>query len=436
MKSKQQRLTVSTLGTIYGCCGLFDLCGDADLISLTMEGSSQFMDWLGWRGVGECVIEKNFINWSAPDEATREGWLSDPCADGNKVEFGTCSFRYEDFARLRRGAPTQDITKNHLALCETQPRYRLDGSLVQDDFEFRGLLAAEEISRDLHSLTIIGNQTTGGQFDGLEQLVATGYTDFHEGHRCTSMDSILIDWSSNDVNGGAGATWTDGRGTQALAATDDLVDVLLSIFRIVKQRIRMSPPLAAQWQGRRVGDFIIMATTEMTQCILDAYTCWRVCPGGQYTETNLDSLEARTYRNELLGGLFGDGKIYLDGFEIPLLAYDWELQKGPTRSDIYFLAGSVGNINLIEGQYNNLTPVPAKVDSFMVSDGGRFLHWLVEDHTCIEQWMEFQPRILSWAPWTNARIQDVVCRQPGGRIGPDPLESSWFPEGSFEVATC
>jgi hypothetical protein len=435
VKQRSGDLSVSSLATIYGCCGLFDLCGDEDLISLTMQGSSLFMDWLGWEAETNCIIEKDFINWSAPDEGSRQGWVSDPCADGNKVEFGTCAFRYEDFGRLRRGTPVQDITKDHLKLCERQPRYRLDGSPINSDMEFRALLAAEEVSRDLHSLSIIGNNTTAGQFHGLENLVRTGYTDY-TGKRCSSMDSILVDWNSQTLSGGAGTTWTDGRGTRALGAAYNLIDVLHDVFRVVKQRVKMSPPLAAQWQNRRVGDFIILATDEMVECILDAYTCWRVCPGEQFEENNLDSLEARSFRDNLLGGMFGDGRIFLNGFEIPLLAYDWELQKGPTTSDIYLLTGSIGNVKTLMGQHNDFGAVPAKSDKFLASDGGRFLHWEEDDHTCIEQWLELQPRIISWAPWTNVRIQNVVCRQPGGHISPDPLDTSFFPETSFVVATC
>lgn len=427
-------LTVSSLATIYGCCGLFDLCGQDDLISLSMQGTSQFLDWIGWRGTDECIIEKDFISWSAPDETSRQGWVSDPCADGNKVEFGTCSFRYEDFGRLRRGTPVTDVTKDHVRLCDRQPRYRLDGTLVNSDMEFRALLASEEISKDLHSLAIIGNNTTAGQFDGLENIVATGYTDY-TGKRCHIMDSIVVDWNGNTLNGGAGATLTDGRGTRDVSAWN-FIDVLQDVHRIIKQRIRMSPPLAAQWQNRKVGDMIILATDEMVECILDAYTCWRVCPGEAYNESNLNSLEARTFRDNLMGGLFGDGRIFLNGMEIPLLAYDFELQKGPTRSDVYFLTGSVGNVKLIEGEYNNLTPVPAKSTKFMTSDGGRFLHWEESDHTCVEQWVEIQPRIIAWAPWAQVRFQDVVCRQPGGHIGGDPLDSSFFPESSFVVASC
>ena len=433
-----QRLAVSDLATIYGCCGLFDLCGDDDLISLSMQGADKFMDWLGWEGTDVCIIEKNFISWVQPSEAgARTGWVGDPCGDPNSIEFGTCAFRIEDFGRLRRAAPVQDITKNHLRLCDRQPRYRLDGTRINNDYEFRALLVAEVVTQDLKVLSVVGNNATPGQFDGLEQLVATGYTDFR-GRRCSLMDSIVINWNSNDMNGGAGITWTDGRGSRAVGAAYSFIDVLLSAYRRVRQRIGWSGALAAQ--RLMVGDMILLATTPMVECILDAYTCWRVCPGVQYNEANLNSLEAREFRNSLLGGMFGDGRIYLDGFEVPLLAYDWGLQKGPTRSDVYLLTGNLGNIKLLMGQHNDMSNVGADIpelaDIYGSSDGGRFLHWQNTDQTCVEQVMEFQPRIIAWAPWSNVRFQNVVCGTPGGFVSPDPFETSFFPEVSFLPAVC
>ncbi len=433
-----QRLTVSSLGTIYGCCGLFDLCGDDDLISLTMQGSDPFLDWIGWEPTDVCVIEKNFISWVRPSEfeSGRVGWLADPCAPANSVEFGTCAFRIEDFARLRRAAPTQDITKNHLRLCERQPRYRLDGTQVNDDREFRALLAMEAITQDLKTMIITGNAATPGQFSGLENLIKTGYTDF-TGKRCALMDSIVINWNSNTLAGGAGITWTDGRGARNVSATANFIDVLLSALRVVMQRIKMSPTLAAQ--TLQVGDIVLLTTSQMAECILDYYTCWKVCPGTQYNETSLNTLEAREFRDSLMGGMFNGGKIFLDGFEIPLIRYDWGLQKGPTRSDVYLLTGGVGNIDTVMGQHNNMNLVrdtPEMLDYFGASDGGRFLHYTNFDETCVQQNVEFQPRLLAWAPWASVRFQLVRCENPGGVLSPDPLETSFFPETSFIPAVC
>ncbi len=242
------------------------------------------------------------------------------------------------------------------------------------------------------------------------------------------MDSIIVDWNGNTLAGGAGITWNGA----AIAATWDFIDVLLAVFRRIRQRISWAPALAAQ--GLRVGDIVLMMPTFMTRCLLDSFTCWSVCANAV-----IDTYEARQFRQQLNGGMFGDGRIYLDGFEIPLLAYDWGTINGPTTADIYLLTGRVGNIRTLNGQFNDMRSVPGSYPGgveYAYTDGGRILTWTNRDHTCVQQIVEMQPRILAWAPWAQARFQDVVCAQPGGPLSPDPLETSFFPETSFSVAAC
>ena len=59
---RQHRLTLDTSATIGGCCGLFDLCSDVDVLSLSMA-AEPFIDWLGWEKSNVCEIRKNFITW-------------------------------------------------------------------------------------------------------------------------------------------------------------------------------------------------------------------------------------------------------------------------------------------------------------------------------------------------------------------------------------
>ena len=220
-----ERLTLGTEASIYGCCGVFDLCGDNDLISLSLAGVSPLLDYIGWESTDVCILERNFIDRYLPGEESREGWVSDACADPNSVDWSTVAFRIEDFARLRRSSPTRDVTKNSMRLCEAQPRYRLDGSTISDDREYNAVMVAEAMAQDLNIMVVNGNSGTAGQFDGLEQLVKTGYTDF-KGRRATTMDSTVVDWNGNSLAGGAGATWTDERGTRAVAATASFTDML------------------------------------------------------------------------------------------------------------------------------------------------------------------------------------------------------------------
>lgn len=420
------RLSESTLATLYNCCGLFDICSDADLMSLTLEGASDFLDWLGWEASDVCKITRNFIDWVRPATYQRSrtsGVMADPCGDPNGVEFGTCTFTLEDFGRLRRKSPTRDITKTGVRYCDMQPRYRLDGSRIDTDREFGMLLATEVILQDLKGLVMDGNATSAGQFDGLKRLIKTGYT-------CSTMDSVIVDWNDNTVAGGNGITWNGA----AVANTFNLIDVLTAIYRRMMQRKAWSPTFASR--RLMVGDMVLVVPSSFVPCILDHYTCWSVCDGSEYNEANLNTFEARRFRESLLGGLFGAGRIFLEGFEIPILPYDWGTISGPTRFDAWLLTGSIGGQRLIQGQFNDMR-VPARVRADRYStDGGRLLSWFNDDQTCEEWTVEMQPRILLPAPWMQARIQDIRCRTVAGALSADPWESSFFPETSFNPAAC
>jgi hypothetical protein len=435
-------LTTSTVADIYGCCGVFDLCGDADLISLSLAAPDGFLDWVGWETTDLCVIERNFIDRVIPSEETRQGWVSDACATPNTVNWATCAFRIEDFGRLRRGAPVQDVTKNHLRLCESQVRYRRDGTPIQDDLEYRAVITAEVMLQDLKLMLIEGNTTTAGQFDGLEQLVRVGYTDF-KGRRCSLMDSIVVNWNFNTLAGGAGMTWTDGRGTRNISASATFTDVLRSIMRIVKTRIKNSGLGAMNLQ---FGDIAIICTSEMAEAILDQYTCWSVCEGGQFNEANINTLEARSFRENLMGGVVNangnniqvEGIVTIHGMQIPVLSYDWGLQSG-SYSDVYVLTGSVGGRKTLTGQWNDMRQVPVRYENankYFSTDGGRALGWFENDQACVQQIQEMQPRLVSWAPWTNVRISNVNAETPGGHMTFDPLNTSFFPGTSFSIAVC
>lgn len=427
-------LTIGDDATFYGCCGLFDLCSDRDLLSLHFAGAEPFLDWLGWTATNLCIIHKEFISWIRPEYSggvATDGYQADPCGDASGSDWGKCDFRLTDFARLRRKGPVRDITKTDVRYCEAQPRYRLDGSLVDDDREYDMVVAGEVLMQDLRRMIITGNAATEGQFDGLQQLITTGYTNV-DGSACSMMDSIVVDMNGNGMAGGAGMTWNGN----AIAATFNFIDILLHAYRRIKSRIKWSPTLGRQ--RLQVGDIIFVAPETLNQCLLDTYTCWRVCDGSSNNVTTLDSYEARTFRTQLNGGMFGDGRIWLDGFEIPLMNYDWELINSPSQFDAYLLTGQVGSVNVLEGQYNDMRTVPSayqELQNTFYTDAGRILGWVNRDQTCVQRHIEMQPRILCWAPWAQIRFQDVQCQAVTDPLSPDPT-TSYFPETSFNVPSC
>ncbi len=423
-------LTLTTSpAPIYGCAGLFDPMGNLDLMSLSFQGAAPFLDWIGWTPTNVCTEIRGFINWVRParSQGGRSlGYVSDPCAPGNSVEYGIGEFMVDGFARLRRPAPTRDVTRSKNLLYGRQPRYRVDGSPVTDEREFNQLLSTEVIMQDTLRMIISGDGSVSGQFSGLEQLVTNGYTDY-KGRRLASMDSVVIDWNGSDIGAGSGVTWNG----QAVSGTPSLYTILRHVLRTFKYRIQFAPMLAAQ--RLRVGDIALVMPSFMISEFLDQVTCFEVCNGA----SSIDTLEARQYRNSLNGGQFGWGQFMIDGLEVPIIAHDYETIKnaGGTLGDVYLLTGSVGNIKTLYGEYNEMTSVPADYPeaNYYVTDGGKFLNWITTDETCVQQSTEFQPRLVSWAPFLNARFQNVRASVPGGAMSPDP-DSSFFWESSFTIA--
>lgn len=435
MEPRVRQLSIeSSPAAPYGCCGLFDLCTDEDILSLTLQKADPFLDWLGWTPSTVCEIRRAFITWQGPEGiaagSPTVGYLADPCAEPESYEYGGCDWYIEDFGRLRRRGPVREANKPQI-LCENEPRWRLDGRRVTSEMEWDLLFTAEALLQDIRRYTLTGNVATPGLYDGLQQLVAYGYTST-SGRRCERMDSMVVDWNGNDMNGNGpgGITWNGN----AVNGTPNLVDMLLDVFRRIRQLIMWTPRLN---RPLRVGDIILVMPTFLTRCLLDAYTCWSVCDGRQYNEVNMNTHEARRFRAGLMGSTFGYGSIVLDGFEIPLLGWDWDgMINGPTTGDIYMLTGQIGGVKTLYYEYLDQRSAESLNGKLNPIESGRFLQWVESDETCYSTRLEIKPRLISWAPWSNARFQDVVCQVPTGPMSPDPTQTSYFPESSFSVAEC
>jgi hypothetical protein len=421
MRNVQQRHTIALDPDAFGGMytdGLFDICGEDDLISLSKAGTEPFLDWIGWTPSDVHTITQDFIAWVAPSEgAPRTGWVSDPCAARNSVQYGLCAYQIEGFGRIGRSTPPLDVTVNGLRLCERQTRKRLDGTIIRDEEEFRALLAVEVMMQDMSELAITGDNATAGQFSGFDTLVNTGYTDY-KNRRCEAMDSIVIDWAANGCNNTNGdAVWNDGAGATPIPANMHIMLVLRQILAHIKFRIKHS-----SLNGRlTVGDMVIVGSSWSIECLIDCAVCWRMCGSNNCDQLVVYSEEGQKIRQTLLGGLFGDGQLVVDGMIIPLVKYDWG-----TGDNLYVLTKRVGPNELFYGQFNNMNLVPPKFPNFTVSDGGRFLHWDESDNTCVISSVEFQPRIVMPGPWAQAKIENFACDLPGSLPNPDPLNANFY----------
>jgi hypothetical protein len=435
------RLAISSPeeATPFGCCNFFDDCTDG-IFSLYYRGQLGLLDWMGFNPTDVCYRRVDFINYVRPAQENRAdtvGYISNPCADPNGIEFGGCHLDVEDFGLYGREGPTRKLLKPS-RWCKNSPRKFLDGSPITSEFDWDSMFTMDQILNDVRVAVVTGNTATPGQFDGLQRWVRTGYD-------CTALNSYVVNWNNNPMSGGAGITLNGG----AAPAGFNLVDWLQDIHRNVKERTSWSPLLSNQ--ARRVGDTIIVLPGFMARCLLDFFTCWSTCPSLIDTATDATRLvkevpERNDFRIQLNGGMFGHGRIFLDGDEIPLLIYDWGMINGPTRGDLYYLTGAIGSQRVWEGEHlsaevamrelmgaNGVTGADL---GYFSRDNGRVLGLVEVDNLCriLKLWMA--PRLWCMAPWAQARFQNISCHTPTGPLSPNPADTSFYPETSFTPATC
>mgnify|MGYP000632327880 CR=1 FL=1 len=428
-----RRMTLSNTASPFGCCNFFDQCADSIMSLYYRPGTLGLLDWLGWNVTTDCYRVVDFISYLRPApllSGYSPGYIANPCSDPYGIEFGSCSLSVDDFGRFGRSGPTRDLWKPQ-RYCKTNPRKFYDGSPVEDERTWDLFFTMDQVLNDIRIALITGNDSVGGQFNGLQRWVRTGYT-------CSALDSYVLDWNGNNLDGtGGGAITLNGN---PVASGFTLVDWLLDLTRNIRQRIAWSPLLNNQQM--KTGDVIILLPSFAARGLLDEFACWSVCPGAQYEEVQKNLADIREFRQSLNGGLFGDGQISLDGYTIPLLAYDWGLINGPTTCDMYVLTGAVGNQRIWEGEFLDANQVLASLGdladnlAYMPMDGGRFLMALSVENLCsaVKIWM--RNRLWCLAPWAQVRIQDVVVRTPSGPLSPDPLETSFYPQTSFTPAEC
>jgi len=426
---KEASLTLSTQASFAGCCGLFTPTGQNDVLSLVMK-DEPFLEWLGWVPNNDCDQFLKLVTYISGSGAA-SGSVSTPyaaaCDDANGAEFGTCEILLPDKGRLKRKSPVRDLTNNNVRHWASNPVYTLDGSQITDEIAWSTSLAGIALSDDIKRAVFNSNPAQENQFNGLESVVAMGYRNVRDHSLCSSMDSIVLDWGSQDMAYKVNDRWT-------------VIDYIIDIVRRIKQR--------ANWSRRggiAVGDMAIVTTTTLATALLDHFTCWSVCTGGQYSEVNLQSYEARMFRSQLNGGLYGMGAITVDQVPVPILAYDWldftHTPGGATVSDLYILTRQIGGTRTLTGQYIDMSDPAQAFQSasgyphYQAIDNGRFLSYWKTENECVENTVVFRPNIWCPAPWAQCRIQNVAGTRPLGPLSPDPA-SAYFPEQYLGVAYC
>lgn len=409
-------LVASPGETIYGT-GLFSLCGDNDVVSALIRDEA-FLRWLPWLPNQERNRFIKILSWEGPEGSSWDvmvptgGYLSADCTPPNSVEWGKCEIVLSKGLYGRCG---QDIAAINIdyKYCDKEPIYRIDGTVINNDAEWQLSLAANVLRDDISRHLITGNNAVAGQFDGLENLVKTGYVDARTGTPCTHVDSIVVDWNNASISG--------------------IADTIAEIVNRIKLRARSAG-------GVRVSqDMVIMLPAFLRDCLVNEFACEGPCATSGSATVMVIQGDARSNRDRyLVGGQFGDGWIPVNGEPISFLVNDWiPFQScvgggaGSFSSDIYILTRQLGNRVVLRGEYQSFEAAAAELarnfgsNLFRVTDGGRFLVYSKSDETCFNTCLLTRPGLYLSAPWVQARITDVCCTVNLDPIGPD-VQTQYF----------
>lgn len=436
VRVKESSLTPFS-NTLYGCTGLFGICGPDEIIGLTMA-DDPLVDWLGF--FPDDVCEKFIKGWTYTDiQGTAAGSpigtvYGEQCDDPPIAEKGVCEFFIGDFGTLRACGETVKVADIGLRKCDKQPTYTIPlegiGPIrLDNDLDLETLAAAQVVKHELSREIITGDKSVTGQFEGLTNLVKTGYVNVQTQQRCTAMDSLVVDWNDDYMTG-----VVNGHGS--------IITKVRDMWRRIRYRIQQTKMgMPAE------GDVVLVMPSWMAWELLDEWAFWSFREANSINNQVVyrDAYELRDIRDKYNGGLYGGGYISVDGFNIHIIEHDWQTisQTAPKFiADIYLLVRRIGGRRVLQGQY-----IPLDVGADAVAQyagvqyfqteamqGGRALRWFKYDNACVMPCYLLRPRLYLEAPWAQGVIQDVAVDPQFDPMSLDP-RSSYFIEGNIQAAT-
>lgn len=419
---------------------LLDPCYDNDIVSLSAAGAYHpIFDVLGWEFSNAEEIKQAFLTYVGPDGTAAgtpsSGILTGDACNPNfgSYEVGGTDLVIRGWNRVGRKGYKRDLTSIGMKLCENQPQVRIDGTPITDDFEWDLLNSGRVIIQDMHRYLIIGDGALANQADGLQKSVTYGYVDSW-GQQSTSLDSIVVNWNKQPLNGATGVT-ANGL---ALTGEVDFISMLESFVSQTIQRINNTPTLAG---GTPL--MVALTTRAMIQCLIRAWVCRTVCGTTDMT-VFMENDQARAEEARLMASMTNDQSITLPilGVPIRIYAYDFELldpqetEDGPRfLNQFYLLTPRVGNNRLLTLQLKDMRRVVQAQrgpQSLAYSDGGRFLLNNIVDGYCqiLETSLQFRP--VNRAPWAMFRAYDIDCTPALGHISNDPLSSVFIEQNKHQ----
>lgn len=424
---KEANLTLGDV-SIYGRNSIFSPCSPGDVFGLQVQ-THGLMNWLGWKPNKYYSKRIDFITYMGP-AGTAEGSPASsaigPCEDPPGWEYGSCGYNLIHKSWYGQSGQALDPHTIVQDRCETTPRYRVNGQIITDDVEWQVNGMMHVLNQSIRRDIIHGNHSNPNEMNGLENIIKTGHTD-DEGHACPMVDSILVSWGSDDLDGAV-----NGYG---------------NFFNYLDEVIT-----EIEWRASAIGtidetDMAIITSRFMATGLLDAYACYTTCGVTSTSDITDQALRAeqRNARRSLNGGPLYDGRVAVgyiplkSGRRIPIIVEDsLDISRGSATTycnDMYVLVRNIGTMEVLSGTYLDLRVWEQKIaknmDGFTgrTDAAGRFAMKSKEDNFCVQAIIGTSPELFLSAPWAQVRISDVCVSRNRKPLTGDPYQTEYLPGG-------
>ena len=200
--------------------------------------------------------------------------------------------------------------------------------------------------------------------------------------------------------------------------------------------------------GIAATDMVLLTSRFMATCLLDAFACYTTCGVNDENDITDQALRAqqRATRMALNGGPLYDGASAVgyiqlkSGRRVPIIVDDYldiahTPATGKSCTDIYLLTRRIGSIDVLYGEYLDMTTWETRVKaqypnaSSRADAAGRFLARGMDINFCIALELGTSPEIYIAAPWAQARIENVCCTHHRKPLTGDMSQPVYLPGG-------
>lgn len=265
------------------------------------------------------------------------------------------------------------------------------------------------------------------QYDGIERLVRTSYTDVVSGSDCTALASRVTTWNA---------------AVSATVAGFTIVDAITNMFLGIQ--------LDMEAMGNRfdASQYVIVMNRKLWRPVVNLWpiayaTTGNVVQVGSGVQVMVNAVDQRDLIRQMYQGKY----LLIDGLQIPVMLVDGNTTtyvpaSGVWTSSIFVLPLFLNGQPTLYYQFFNMNN--SELRDYLgsltgqvtrVTNGGMYLEHTLQERACVQKNLQAKIRLLLDAPFAAGRIDGVQSIDPLAQRSPFPDTSGWYDGGVTQRTT-